>query len=184
MTKLLLIASGSIGVLHLSSYVAAAKQEGWDVRCVMTAATRIVPPSTVAAFCPVYAEDNAGELRVAHIELAGWASAVAVIPATANMLAKIAAGIGDNLATTTLLAVRIAVAVFPNMESTMWTNPIVQRNVESIRSFGYQVWSKPRTMYSVGRGAYEEGIGIPIPMQFIEFMAELNQEDKAKPEDR
>ncbi len=161
-------------MLHLSSYIAAAAQEGWTIQCVMTAsAARLMPPSTLSAFATTYTDTAYHDLRVPHINLASWATVVVILPATANMIGKIAAGIADDLATSIVISTVVPIAIFPNMESGMWANPIVQRNVRAVQDAGYHVWTKLRTMFSVGLNAYEEGIGVPLPLQFITVINDL-----------
>jgi len=80
------------------------------------------------------------EYKIGHISLADWADIVVVAPATANIIAKIANGICDDLPSTTLCACwNKPVLLAPAMNNNMWTNPSVQRNVKAIKDMGFQL---------------------------------------------
>ena len=83
--------------------------------------------------------DPGEEGRIGHIDLADWAEAVVVAPATANVLAKLAAGIADDLVSTVLLATRAPVLVAPAMNVNMWEHPATQANLATLRARGVQV---------------------------------------------
>ncbi|TFI52256.1 phosphopantothenoylcysteine decarboxylase [Mastigocladus laminosus UU774] len=74
-----------------------------------------------------------------HIRLAHWPDTILVLPATANLLGKLAHGIADSLLTTTLLAASCPITLAPAMNPAMWRKPVVQRNVEQLRADGYEI---------------------------------------------
>lgn len=76
------------------------------------------------------------EAKVEHIALADWADLILVAPATANLIAKTAIGIADDMLTTTLLAVRVPVMIAPAMNTDMYENPVTQANIETLRQRG------------------------------------------------
>lgn len=136
--NVLLGVSGGIAAYKACGLVRELKKRGDDVRAVMTeGAQQFVRPMTfqvltenpvgVATFDPQY------ESEIGHIDLARWADAVLVAPATANLVARMAAGMGDDLLTTVLLATQAPVVVAPAMNTQMWEHPRVQANLETLR---------------------------------------------------
>jgi phosphopantothenoylcysteine decarboxylase/phosphopantothenate--cysteine ligase len=85
------------------------------------------------------AADREPSLRVPHVDLARWAELILVMPATANVLGKVANGIADDLLTTCVLAAACPVVLVPSMNETMWRNAAVQRNVRQLRADGHHV---------------------------------------------
>lgn len=165
MANVLLIASGSIGVVNLVSYIIELKKHGLNCKCIMTpSAAGFLPPKTVASFVDTYTDDHSiGSTftRVPHIALAKWASLILVLPATANMISKMAYGLADNLATSTILASEAQVVVFPNMEKEMANKPVIQRNINLLKEFGVHVYDKVGRSYAVSAQRYEESLVLP-----------------------
>jgi len=114
------------------------------VRVAMTpAATRFVGPLTFQAIsgAPVVVDllDEATERSYGHLELARQADLFLVAPATADLLARLRAGMGDDAVTTTALAVTCPVLLAPAMNTRMWQNPAVQENLAALRARGWHV---------------------------------------------
>ncbi|MCA9247174.1 MAG: phosphopantothenoylcysteine decarboxylase [Planctomycetales bacterium] len=133
--------SGGVAAYKTAMLVSKLVQRGAGVTVVMTrAARRFVGPATFTAltgrpvprgvFAPAQAPLGA------HIELANRAELICVAPATANVLAKAAHGLGDDLLSTLLLTSSAPVLFAPAMNCDMWMKPAVQRNVETLRSDG------------------------------------------------
>jgi phosphopantothenoylcysteine decarboxylase / phosphopantothenate---cysteine ligase len=140
--NILLGVTGGIAAYKAAVIASTLVQRGAAVRVAMTeAATRFVGTATFQGLTrqPVAVDLWAGneEFRATHISLADWADACVVAPATANILAKMACGLADDLLSTTLLALDIPVLVAPAMNTRMWQQPVVQDNVERLRSAGY-----------------------------------------------
>ncbi len=116
-----------------------------DVRVVMTeSAEEFITPMTLQALSenPVGSDlfDAGYESEIGHIDLARWADVVVVAPATADFIARAAAGMADDLLTTVLLATRAPVVVAPAMNTQMWYHPSVTRNIETLESeYGWRV---------------------------------------------
>jgi phosphopantothenoylcysteine decarboxylase/phosphopantothenate--cysteine ligase len=125
--------------VDLASKLTAA---GAAVRTVMTenACQLVGPKSFEAVTCgPVYTSlwSNPDGQQMAHISLADWAQLVVVAPASADILGKVAHGICDDLLSTTLCTCWSTPMLFaPAMNTRMWENPAVQRNVETLRGMG------------------------------------------------
>jgi phosphopantothenoylcysteine decarboxylase/phosphopantothenate--cysteine ligase len=113
-----------------------------DVALTRSAAA-FVTPLTFASLThrPVVSDvlDLDGDQQIAHIELAEAADAVVIAPATANVLAELAAGFASSAVTAIACASRAPVIVAPAMDAGMWTNPATQRNVTTLREFGYLI---------------------------------------------
>src|SRR5699024_8036336 len=102
------------------------------------AAQKFVTPLTFATLSqrPVLTDNftaqSSNDDFIPHIKLARWTDLAIILPATANIIAKISNGIADDLATTTLLATDAPKIVFPAMNTTMWENPAVQKNLRTL----------------------------------------------------
>ena len=117
---------------------------GLEVHVVMTrAATEFVTPLTLATVSgnPVSQDmwGNRERPSIEHISLADNADVAVIAPATANVIGKLAAGIADDLLTTVFTAVTCPKLICPAMNVNMFRNPIVQRNIDTLRSVGYHV---------------------------------------------
>lgn len=142
--RILLIIGGGIAAYKSVELIRLLKKSGHDVRCVMTAAAeQFVTPLTLGAISgnTVHTAlfDLTDEVEMGHIELSRAADLVVVAPATANILAKMNAGLADDLATTLLLATDKPVLAVPAMNVRMWLHAATQRNVAQLRLDGVAV---------------------------------------------
>jgi phosphopantothenoylcysteine decarboxylase/phosphopantothenate--cysteine ligase len=139
--RVLLAIAGGIAAYKAPELVRALVREGVAVRCVLTrAAGAFVAPlalQTVSGHA-VRTElfDAEQEGAIDHIALADWADLVVVAPATADLLAKLAHGLADDLVSTLLLATRAPVLAAPAMNVNMWRHPATEANVERLRGRG------------------------------------------------
>ena len=134
---------GGIAAYKVCEIVSRLVQRGCGVTVAMTdAATRFVGPATFQALsgrCVVtslWHEHDADDIR--HIALSGAADLLLIAPATANMIGKIAAGIADDPISTLVISAASPVVLAPSMNDRMWQNPLVERNVETLRGHEYQ----------------------------------------------
>lgn len=133
--KILLGVSGGIAAYKAADLASKLTGAGATVRTIMTeSACKLIAPATFEAVTgqPVYTSLWLGpeDFKIGHIESADWADAVVTAPATANIIAKAATGICDDLLSTTLCACwNKKVLIAPAMNSNMWANPIVQHNM-------------------------------------------------------
>jgi phosphopantothenoylcysteine decarboxylase/phosphopantothenate--cysteine ligase len=137
--------SGGIAAYKAAELVRRLIQHGADVRVVMTAAAQqFITPLTLQALSgnPVHTAllDTAAEAAMGHIELARWADALLIAPATADCLARIAQGQGDDLLTTLVLALNAPLAVAPAMNQAMWLDSATQANMQLLVQRGVQVF--------------------------------------------
>jgi phosphopantothenoylcysteine decarboxylase/phosphopantothenate--cysteine ligase len=139
--RILLIVGGGIAAYKACELVRLLRKEGAAVRCVLTAGgAQFVTAMTLAALSeqPVHTSlwDLKDEAEIGHIQLSREADLVVVCPATADLLAKMAAGIADDLATTLLLATDKKVLAAPAMNVRMWLHEATRRNVARLREDG------------------------------------------------
>jgi phosphopantothenoylcysteine decarboxylase/phosphopantothenate--cysteine ligase len=142
--RILLIIGGGIAAYKACELVRLIRKGGGSVRCVLTeAAHHFVTPMSLAALSEQEVHtslwDLKNETEMGHIQLSREADLVVVCPATADLMAKMAAGIADDLATTLLLATDKPVLVAPAMNVRMWLHPATQRNVARLRDDGVTV---------------------------------------------
>ncbi|GIN15916.1 phosphopantothenoylcysteine decarboxylase [Shouchella clausii] len=170
--------SGGIAAFKTAALVSKLTQAGADVYVVMTeAATKFVTPLTFQALSrnPVYTDTftEPDATKIAHIDIADQADLVLIAPASANTIAKLAAGIADNMLTTLVLATKAPVALAPAMNVNMYEHPSVQENMEKLRSYHYQL-IEPGAGYLacgwVGKGRMAE------PEQLLELVDTLLEE--------
>ncbi|MFI5031380.1 MAG: bifunctional phosphopantothenoylcysteine decarboxylase/phosphopantothenate--cysteine ligase CoaBC, partial [Reyranellales bacterium] len=139
--RILLIVAGGIAAFKAQELVRALRKRDASVRCVLTAAgAKFVTPMALQALTEdkVYTElfSLTDESEMGHIELSREADLLVVAPATANILARMAAGLADDLATTVLLATDKPVLAAPAMNVRMWTHAATAANVETLRKRG------------------------------------------------
>ncbi|MGH2417472.1 MAG: bifunctional phosphopantothenoylcysteine decarboxylase/phosphopantothenate--cysteine ligase CoaBC [Candidatus Limnocylindria bacterium] len=136
--------TGSIAAYKAVALVRLLAERGAVVDVAMTpAAARFVTPLTFASLTHRPVVDDVMALdddqQIAHVELAEGADAIVIAPATANVLAELAAGLVRNAVTAIACASRAPVILAPAMDAGMWTHPATQRNVETLRGFGHMV---------------------------------------------
>ena len=142
--RILLIVTGGIAAYKSLELVRLLKRQGLSVRAVMTqSATEFVTPLSMSVMTEdqVYGHmfDLKEESEIGHIQLSRQADLVVICPATANILAKMAAGISDDLATTILLATDKPVLAVPAMNVRMWNHPATQRNLAQLQADGVHI---------------------------------------------
>jgi phosphopantothenoylcysteine decarboxylase/phosphopantothenate--cysteine ligase len=165
--------SGGIAAYKTCETVRLLVQTGATVRVVLTrAAEEFVTPLTLQTLSgqPVarHAFDLTAESQIGHIRLADTADAMLIAPATANVVAKLAAGIADDLLTTIVLATRAPVLVAPAMNVHMWEHATVQANVARLREHGYAIVEPESGALACG---YEGAGRLPAPTILVEEVA-------------
>lgn len=162
--KILLCVTGGIAVYKGAALTSKLTQAGAEVKVILSdSAAKFVTPLTFQALSrsEVYTDtfDEKNPENIAHIHLADWADLIIVAPATANIIGKLANGIADNMISTTLLAATAPVWVAPAMNVHMYQHPAVKKNMETLKSFGYE-FIEPGEGYLAcgytGKGRLEE----------------------------
>jgi len=176
MSRILLGVTGGIAAYKAAELTSRLVKEGHTIDVVMTKnAGEFVRPLTFQTIVksPVYTDSFAPieDYSVEHISLAERADAVVICPATANLIGKAAAGIADDLLTTVLLAVYEKPRILcPAMNTAMWENPVVQRNLETLRGFGWKVVEPDSGRLACGA----EGIGRLADIEKILAFIKIN----------
>ena len=173
--NILLAVTGGIAAYKSAELVRRLKDEGAEVRVVMTrGGCQFVTPMTFQALSgnPVHTAllDSDAEAAMGHIELARWADVILIAPASANTLARIAMGMADDLLSTLCLASRAPIGLAPAMNQQMWANAATQANVATLQQRGYQVFgpaSGEQACGDVGEGRMLE------PQQLLQQLIEL-----------
>lgn len=157
--------TGGIACYKAVDVVHSLVKQGHNVDVIMTkSAQEFVTPLTFQTLSRnkviVDMFERTADWDVRHISLARKAEVFAVVPATANIIGKIANGIADDMLSTTIMAAQCPKVIAPAMNTAMWENPIVQENINRLRSFGYQVLDTGSAMLAcgvVGKGALLRG---------------------------
>jgi len=174
--NILLGVSGGIAAYKAVDLASKLTAVGASVNTVMTEnACRLVAPKSFeavtnsAVFTSLWSASE--EYKISHINLADWADVVVVAPATANIIAKIANGICDDLLSTTLCACwQKPTLLAPAMNENMWQNPAVRRNVKLARDMGFKLIGPEKGRLADGT----EGIGrMSEPQDILEVVGKI-----------
>lgn len=139
--RILLGITGGIAAYKAATLASQLYQRGVDIRVIMTkSATQFITPLTLQTLShhQVYIDtfDERDPEVVSHIDLADHADLVVIAPTTANLIGKVAHGLGDDMLSTTLLATQAPIVMAPAMNVHMYENPIVQKNMHILRGLG------------------------------------------------
>ncbi|HNJ47848.1 MAG TPA: flavoprotein, partial [Novosphingobium sp.] len=180
--RILLVVGGGIAAYKACELIRLIRKGGGEVRCVLTAGgAKFITPMTLAALSenPVHTTlwDLANEVEMGHIQLSREADLVVVCPATADLLAKMAQGIADDLATTLLLATDKPVLAVPAMNVKMWEHSATQANVATLVERGVLVMEPDEGPMACGEfgagrlpepqvvyGAICHALGLEVPL--------------------
>ena len=143
--KLVLGISGGIAAYKIPELVRRLKDHGADIRVVMTeGAKAFITPLTLQAVSGNHVSDSLldsqAELAMGHIELAKWADLIIIAPATADIIARVTAGMANDLLATICLATNAPIAIVPAMNQQMWHAPATSENIGTLTQRGFQIW--------------------------------------------
>ncbi|WP_028470630.1 bifunctional phosphopantothenoylcysteine decarboxylase/phosphopantothenate--cysteine ligase CoaBC [Neptunomonas japonica] len=162
--QIILGITGGIAAYKSAELTRLLKTAGADVRIVMTpAATSFITPLTLQALSghPVHLEllDPEAEAGMGHIELAKWADLIVIAPASADFMARLANGMGNDLLSTLCLATAAPICLAPAMNQAMWRSSATQKNADTLQQQHVQLW---------GPGVGEQACGDTGPGRMIE----------------
>ncbi|MDA0976938.1 MAG: bifunctional phosphopantothenoylcysteine decarboxylase/phosphopantothenate--cysteine ligase CoaBC [Proteobacteria bacterium] len=165
--RVLLGITGGIAAYKSAELVRRLQDEGADVRVTMTqAAQAFITPLTLQALSnhPVHLDllDAETESVMGHIELARWADVIIVAPATADFLARLVAGHGDDLLTTICLAAECPIAVAPAMNQAMWGKVSTQQNLTTLRDRGISIFEPGDGLQACGETGTGRLMDVPL----------------------
>lgn len=164
--------SAGIAAYKAIEVVSRLRKKGAEVKVVMTQnATYIASPLTFGEISghsvALDMFEQVHQWDVEHIALATWTDAYVVVPATANVIGKIYAGIADDMLTTTIMATKAPKYLCPAMNTEMYNNPITQRNLEGLRSLGYHIMDPAEGWLACGI----TGVGrLPEPEAIVDWL--------------
>lgn len=170
--KIVLGVTGGVAIFKCVQLVSNLRKQGAEVRVVMTDhAQEFITPMMFAEISgnkvATSMWDKNQEFHVEHIALANWADAYLIAPATANIIAKMACGIADDLLSTTILAAQCPVIVVPAMNTGMYENPATQANLKTLAERGITIM-EPATGF-LACGVNGKG-RMPEPIEIQNFM--------------
>ena len=175
MAKVAVYMTGGIAMYKAVQVVRNLEKAGHEVRVIMTKnAEHFVTSNTLAALTkyPVlddlWSKENEGSIP--HVHLARWTELALVVPATANFIAKMANGIADDAASTTILATAAPKLVIPAMNDQMWNNPATQRNLQFLKEKQVQIMEPAVGMLAEGYAAKGR---MPEPDQISAWVEDL-----------
>jgi hypothetical protein len=172
--RVLLLISGGIAAYKSLLLIRELRKKGITVRCAMTSsAQKFITPLSVASLSGdhVYTAlfSLTDEAEMGHIELSRQADVVVVVPATANLLAKMAHGIADDLVSTILMATDTQVMVAPSMNVRMWEHAATQRNVRQLLQDGIRFIGPVQGDMACGEFGYGRMVEPDVIVQRIEL---------------
>jgi phosphopantothenoylcysteine synthetase/decarboxylase len=174
--RVLVGVGGSVAAYKACDVITALRRRGVETRVAMTdAAARFVTPALLRAVSGhrVVAgmwDDTDAEHGMAHLELAAWSEVHAVIAASADLIAKLALGLGGDAVTATALASRAPLLIAPAMEGAMWEHPATQANVATLRSRSVQIVGPVHGRLASGR---EDTGRMAEPQAIVDAVAQL-----------
>ncbi|MBK5251121.1 MAG: bifunctional phosphopantothenoylcysteine decarboxylase/phosphopantothenate--cysteine ligase CoaBC [Peptostreptococcaceae bacterium] len=165
--------TGSIAAYKAAEIVSLLKKMNAEVKVIMTeSSTKLIGECTLQTLSnnPVYTKlfSNTFSLEIDHISLAKSANVILIAPASANIIGKIASGIADDILSTTVMATDAIKFIAPAMNSKMYLNPIVQKNIEFLKNLGYKFIEPDSGILACG----DDGIGkLATPQAIVEVIA-------------
>jgi len=172
--------SGGIAAYKMASVASTLKKAGATVHVIMTEnATKFIAPLTFETLtgnkCHTDTFNRDFEFNVEHISLAKAADVILISPATANVIAKMAGGIADDMLTTVVLAAKCKKIVAPSMNTAMLENPVTQDNIKKLKNYGFEVIEPASGYLACG----DTGSGkMPEPEVLVDYICREIARDK------
>lgn len=172
---------GSIAAYKACDLVRRLKERGAEVRVVLTpSAEKFVSPMTLGVLAGSPALEGAYDpalWKMAHLDLADWAEAVLVAPATADCLSRLASGRSELLLDSLILATEARVVLCPAMDDVMWRHPATQENVKRVEGYGYALWGPAQGALASGKTGWGR---LLEPVAIAERLEKLFSKDAAR----
>ena len=170
--KILIVISGSIAAYKALYLIRKLKEKDFFINVIITnSAKKFITPLSVSSLSEKRVYENLFDLteetEMGHIKLAKMHDLIIVMPASANFISKVSNGLANDLASTTILATNSPVFYFPAMNVNMWNNPIIQRNVNTIETFGQFVIPGEKGELACGDNGYGRLIE---PENIVEYL--------------
>jgi phosphopantothenoylcysteine decarboxylase/phosphopantothenate--cysteine ligase len=185
--KIVVGVTGGIAAFKAAQLVSTVRQSGAEVTVVMTREAQLfVTPLTFQALSQKKVVTDLFTLDrpdIVHVALADWPDLIIIAPATANIIAKIAAGLADDVLTCVVMSTRVPVLLAPAMDCGMWGSPIQQRNIETLRKAGFHIVGPQKGRLASGK----TGMGRMVEVEGIIAAAQdilKSRKDAASPRRR
>lgn len=175
MKKLTLGITGTIGANDIINHILFLKKY-FHVDIILTnEAKKFVPEQSLVFYANnIYSEMYDEKGSIPHVNLGKDADIFIILPASANTISKIAAGIADNLLTTSVLNFKGPLLIAPNMNQSMWENPIIQDNVNYLKDKGHIFLNQTHEAYVACEREYETvDAALPKPHELIKIINSL-----------
>ena len=172
--------TGGIAAYKVCGIISYLKKQGANVYVIMTRnACEFITPLTIETLSGNKVTTDMFKrpdyIDVKHISLANRADLFLIVPATANIIGKVANGIADDMLSTTIMATRAPVIFAPAMNNKMYENPIIQNNLEKLKSYGYKIIEPPVGHLACG---YDAKGKLPKNEEIIDYIKILVKEKK------
>ncbi|HGL1133092.1 TPA: flavoprotein [Streptococcus pneumoniae] len=172
--NLLVLVTGSVGASNVDTYLYYIKKF-YNVKVILSEnSKKFISKELISYFCDKVYDEIFVEEVVPHVFLPYESDLLLILPATANVIGKIANGIADDLVTATVLNFNKKIIFCPNMNSTMWDNHIVQRNVSILKELGHIFLFESKKTYEVGlRKAIDSTCSMLQPQSLVKELIKL-----------
>lgn len=172
MKKMTLGITGAIGAVDISKYLTLLATE-YEINVILTDnALKFLTEQSIKYFVDnIYISTFSDNNAIQHIKLAQETDVFLILPATANIIGKIANGIADDLLSTTAIATNKPIIIAPSMNQIMWENLSVQRNIEFLQKCGHIFVNERKSVYAVCSKSFEiVDSSLPSPKNLISIL--------------
>jgi phosphopantothenoylcysteine decarboxylase/phosphopantothenate--cysteine ligase len=180
--NILLGITGCIAAYKSAELIRRLRKQGNQIKVIMTdAAKEFITPLTLQTLSVNIVYDDLfkriTDVAIKHIELARWADALIIAPASANFIAKLAHGHADDLLTTVCLATDCKIAIAPAMNKNMWFNPVTQENINKLTARGLYLFGPEEGTLACDETGYGRMLE---PEKLTELISQLFENDQLK----
>jgi phosphopantothenoylcysteine decarboxylase/phosphopantothenate--cysteine ligase len=170
MKRIVLGVSGSVAAYKIPELIRILSSKGYEIKVTMTdSATRFVTKEVIELLSgnKVYSEVFDHIEPMAHITLARWADLVVVVPATANIIAKISTGLADDMLTNLCVATTSKIILVPAMNQAMWSNKILQENIVKLKQHNIDILGPVQGTQVCGESGFGNMIDLDSIVSYI-----------------
>lgn len=164
--------TGAIGSSNIENYLIVLSQK-YKINLILTEnAQKFVSKDILKYYSnSIYCDFLDGHNKIIHTYLGQEADIFIILPATANIIGKIANGIADDLLTSAVLNYNGSILIAPNMNPTMWENRVVKDNVNRLKDYGHKFINQKRLSYIVCDSRFEEiDCALPTPKELLDII--------------
>ncbi len=176
--RILIGITGSIVTVGIHNYLMEIQKfYSCEINIILSnAASKLITPQSLSYFIDgeIFNDSfqNSKKYKIPHVHLAEWADLILIMPATANIIGKLANGIADDLISLTLLAAECPVVICPNMNGKMYSKNSVQRNVNQLKDDGYMIMESNDVVFQLSNSKNVKGT-MPRPENFVTHLERM-----------